>query len=813
VKVGDFGLSISTVNTWEPHLTSKGAILGTPAYASPEQLRGDDLDQRSDIYGVGVTLFYLLTGKVPFEADNMVKLVATVLEKPAPSPAAIRPDLPRELAGIVQQCLAKLPERRFKTYGELRQALLPFSSLVPQPAPWGARLLAGMLDLFLVGLLGWLMLWIGKQAGSILLAGRPGSPRGFIERYLCQLLVLSLYYVLPEGLWGASVGKRLLRLRVAGPNQQRPGIWRALGRTAIFCLVPTAPTYVYLFINPEPKFVSTAEAFFAVAIMYTYYALLALLFITARRRNGYAGMHELATGTRVLARPQAAVRPALTVDLPLMEGVSAGERQIGPYHILEHLGVSGAVEWFLGYDPRLLRKVWICQVAPGTPPVSPALRALGRPGRLRWLSGQRGSADNWDAFEAPTGQSLASMVGHPQPWEQVRFWLLDIAEELAWGAREGNLPETLAPERVWITAQGRAKLLDVQAPGVEELPGSLLQVSASDVEPLKEFLYQVAVTAITGRGIADNDDDRRLDVPLPLHARTLLEGLPKVQRLEVFSAQLQPLLTRTATVTRARRASLLAACLALPVLAVAFMVGVQFCMRMVATDRPELRSLQKVLQLYAPAYGPVTPVTTEEKQALEVLLAGRFRGLIADPATWTNFYMALHVQPAQRAAAERVLADHPTAPSALEEERAARIVEPLMARQTGFDEFERMDPLLLVGFFFASTLLMYVAVPSVVTALCFRGGLLWLTCGVTAVTRTGKRACRVRVAWRDLVAWLPMIAWFPLIGYLLATHGAPWAIGAIVLFVALYAALAIVSVFLPGRGLADRLAGTRLVMR
>src|SRR5206468_9392633 len=80
VKVGDFGLSISTVNRGEPHLTASGVFLGTPAYASPEQLRGDDLDQRSDIYAVGVTLFYLLTGKIPFDADNMVKLVALVLE-------------------------------------------------------------------------------------------------------------------------------------------------------------------------------------------------------------------------------------------------------------------------------------------------------------------------------------------------------------------------------------------------------------------------------------------------------------------------------------------------------------------------------------------------------------------------------------------------------------------------------------------------------------------------------------------------------------------------------------------------------------
>src|SRR5262249_322057 len=146
VKIGDFGLSRSTASRGESHLSISGIFLGTPTFASPEQLRGDELDQRSDIYAVGVTLFYLLTGKVPFEADNMVKLVATVLEKPAPSPAALRLDLPKGLARTVQRCLEKLPQKRFKSYSELRLALLPYSSQVAQAAPPGRRLLTGVLD-------------------------------------------------------------------------------------------------------------------------------------------------------------------------------------------------------------------------------------------------------------------------------------------------------------------------------------------------------------------------------------------------------------------------------------------------------------------------------------------------------------------------------------------------------------------------------------------------------------------------------------------------------------------------------------------
>src|SRR5439155_11229942 len=85
VKVGDFGLSVSTLARGESLLTASGTVLGTPAYASPEQLRGEELDARSDIYSVGASLYHLLTGKTPYIATEFVKLITEVLEKdPAP---------------------------------------------------------------------------------------------------------------------------------------------------------------------------------------------------------------------------------------------------------------------------------------------------------------------------------------------------------------------------------------------------------------------------------------------------------------------------------------------------------------------------------------------------------------------------------------------------------------------------------------------------------------------------------------------------------------------------------------------------------
>jgi eukaryotic-like serine/threonine-protein kinase len=98
VKVGDFGLSVSSLAREDTQLTMTGAVMGTPAFASPEQLRGDPLDVRSDIYSVGGTLYYLLTGQPPFDGQNVVQLLATVLDK---SPEPIRKkrgDVPENLA-------------------------------------------------------------------------------------------------------------------------------------------------------------------------------------------------------------------------------------------------------------------------------------------------------------------------------------------------------------------------------------------------------------------------------------------------------------------------------------------------------------------------------------------------------------------------------------------------------------------------------------------------------------------------------------------------------------------------------------------
>ena len=103
-----------------------GAFQGTPQFAPPEQLRGEPLDIRADIYAVGATLYYLLTGQPPFDAHDLRELVSRVTSEPPQSPRILRRRIPADLAAVVLQCLAKVPGERPKSYADLAAALRPF---------------------------------------------------------------------------------------------------------------------------------------------------------------------------------------------------------------------------------------------------------------------------------------------------------------------------------------------------------------------------------------------------------------------------------------------------------------------------------------------------------------------------------------------------------------------------------------------------------------------------------------------------------------------------------------------------------------
>ena len=123
LKVMDFGIARLATRPKDSGHTEAGMVVGTPEYMAPEQLLGDELDARADLYATGVVLYECLTGRVPITADTPITLIAKVLEEQPQPPRAVQSDVPAELSDLVMWVLAKEREKRPKSAAELHARL------------------------------------------------------------------------------------------------------------------------------------------------------------------------------------------------------------------------------------------------------------------------------------------------------------------------------------------------------------------------------------------------------------------------------------------------------------------------------------------------------------------------------------------------------------------------------------------------------------------------------------------------------------------------------------------------------------------
>ena len=119
IKVTDFGIARIT----DASKTKTGLVLGTPSFMSPEQLAGKKVDGRADLYSLGVMLFQMLTGVLPFRGDSMAELMYKIANEEAPDIRIIRPDLPASLASVVVRSLCKDPSARYQDGNQFAQDL------------------------------------------------------------------------------------------------------------------------------------------------------------------------------------------------------------------------------------------------------------------------------------------------------------------------------------------------------------------------------------------------------------------------------------------------------------------------------------------------------------------------------------------------------------------------------------------------------------------------------------------------------------------------------------------------------------------
>jgi hypothetical protein len=131
LKITDFGIArLSGAGQ-----TRTGIVLGTPSFMSPEQLEGRTVTGHSDLFSLGVSLFQLLTGQLPFTADSMTGLMQQIAEAPHPPLRAFRPDLPECVEKVIDRALAKNPEERYDSGAQMAAALEDCRQRIPSGSP------------------------------------------------------------------------------------------------------------------------------------------------------------------------------------------------------------------------------------------------------------------------------------------------------------------------------------------------------------------------------------------------------------------------------------------------------------------------------------------------------------------------------------------------------------------------------------------------------------------------------------------------------------------------------------------------------
>jgi serine/threonine-protein kinase len=181
-KVTDFGIAyVSYANT---KLTRDGSIIGTPEYLSPEQCEGKTVDQRSDIYSLGVTLYELLSGKTPYEADTPVSMLMKIVKGEFPPLQEVNPNVPESLRVIVEKMMLKDVQQRYQRMEEVIKDLLelepgkkvPATAVVEEVAArqetaagsksnkWAAIIVAAIIVILMGGAFAAKMLYFDKKA-------------------------------------------------------------------------------------------------------------------------------------------------------------------------------------------------------------------------------------------------------------------------------------------------------------------------------------------------------------------------------------------------------------------------------------------------------------------------------------------------------------------------------------------------------------------------------------------------------------------------------------------------------------------------
>jgi hypothetical protein len=562
VKIGDFGLAKSLLS--DSHLTRTGTFLGTALFAAPEQIKREGSTVQDDVYSVAATLYFLLTGQAPFQSGDAMATMARIVSENPSSMRTLRPDLSRALDDVVLRGLARERNNRWRNLEEFRRALLQLLPAEVSVGGLGLRFGAFLLDAFLLSLARHVLVGILEailEVGTLLEALAIVAVAGTGVAYFAVL----------EGRLGWSVGKRALRLRVSSATtQQPPGVKRSLLRVLVFYLAPNLAILIvgfYLCVqHPEhvkissdgPKFSAESELARTDALLVSgagvWYVLASIaLFVTMRKHNGFRGLHEFASGTRTYLAPWPKYRRRRSLDtgqfdapLLLPDGLP---QRVGPYIVRGAFRCKEAEKLLLAHDPQLGRAIWIWLRPPSEPALGETHQAVNRATRVRWLACGMYERAQWDAFLAPSGCPLPGLVKQNGrlTWAEFRPLLEQLTDELVEAYSDHSLPQSLSPQQVWLSPKGRVQLLETSYAAVGD-PQTELDTT-NDQRRAMALLAEAATMALEGKPRAIGNPAREIQVPLPLHARKLLDRLclteltppdqPHYQRVNEFQGDLK----------------------------------------------------------------------------------------------------------------------------------------------------------------------------------------------------------------------------------------------------------------------------------
>lgn len=785
VKVGDFGLAKSLLK--DQHLTHTGAFLGTILYAAPEQIRMTSVDSRADIYSVGATLYYLLTGRAPFQTDDAAATLARTMTDPLPSLRGHRPELPRLLDEVIARAMQRNREQRYQSLEELRLALLPFVPGDHSIAEVGYRFGAILVD----GLILWPLMFICMAVvilGVDLLLGTLSDITVGLLAQITGLVVGLLYFGGLETVWGATPGKLFFRLRVSDAvAYDRPRWTQAFLRTFIFYLFKDfGPLVVHALVQPLNELVTgemmrinsglVLASIFAVWILPTLVSVAGLLLtaVTMRRRNGYRGIHELASGTRTIRLPLVRARRKLPlVDHVVAAPTGAPQGKMGAFQVRQALSWQGERGLLLAEDSGLGRQVWIWLHGEGSSFTTPARREVGRSTRPRWVGQGQRDGQAWDAFVAAPGCPLTTLVrpGRRLLWADFLPILEQLTEELCEATRDGTLPRVLTPEQIWLEPNGRVQLLD--APPTPQLGGD----TTDDAERALRLLREACRLALEGNTSA-TAATQHLAAPLPGYASALMNRLFGVAEPythpDELRCELEAVKERPTEVSRPRRglhlfvqSLLLFVGLAVMYLSVPLLVQGQFWERFVAGALGEAALRQH--QSIAPESLP--------RQVIESNTANPNK--LLDEIRMSRALLELQLTKGEREA-ELVLAScsnwartlvgklRKDVSENLERTRLKRASDGTPNLETLVDVSQEAtrslrDSELLTGtesrinWHLPLAVITFWPVVWALWALLTRGGLLRWLVGIRLVQADGHPARRFRCLWRAIVIWLPVV--------------------------------------------------------